>query len=143
MKNLWLVKKIFLLTSFANFPPCIHRDHVLLLFSHSVVSDSLRPHGPQHARLPHPSLSPGTCSTLGQCGEGITSLWGFTVFTANIILALKITTWILPMKKTLKGQTNVCKQPIFQNRINLLPSLPRVRPYFGALLLEFRSERQF
>ena len=28
-----------------------------LLFSGSVVSDSLRPHGLQHARLPRPSLS--------------------------------------------------------------------------------------
>ena len=31
-------------------------------FSHSVVSDSLRPHGLQHTRLPCPSLSPGVCS---------------------------------------------------------------------------------
>ena len=31
-------------------------------FSHSVVSDSLRPHGLQHARLPCPSPSPGACS---------------------------------------------------------------------------------
>ena len=31
-------------------------------FSHSVVSDSLRPHGPQHARLPCPSPSPWACS---------------------------------------------------------------------------------
>ena len=31
-------------------------------FSHSVVSDSLRPHGLQHARLPYPSLVPGACS---------------------------------------------------------------------------------
>ena len=29
----------------------------------TVVSDSLPPHGLQHARLPHPSLSPGVCST--------------------------------------------------------------------------------
>ena len=29
---------------------------------HSVVSDSLRPHGLQHARLPCPSLSPRICS---------------------------------------------------------------------------------
>ena len=35
---------------------------VLLLFSHSVVSDSLRPRGLQHARLPRPSLSPRVCS---------------------------------------------------------------------------------
>ena len=28
-----------------------------LLFSRSVMSDSLRPHGPQHARLPSPSIT--------------------------------------------------------------------------------------
>ena len=34
----------------------------LLLFSHSVVSDSLWPHGLQHTRLPCPLPSPGACS---------------------------------------------------------------------------------
>ena len=34
----------------------------LLLFSCSVVSESLRPHGLQHPRLPCPSLSPRVCS---------------------------------------------------------------------------------
>ena len=38
---------------------------VPLLSSHSVVSDSLQPHGPQHARLPCPPLSPGVCSDSG------------------------------------------------------------------------------
>ena len=33
-----------------------------LLFSHSVVSDSLQPHGLQHARLPCPPLFPRACS---------------------------------------------------------------------------------
>ena len=33
-----------------------------LLFSHSGVSDSLRPRGLQHTRLPCPSLSPRACS---------------------------------------------------------------------------------
>ena len=33
-----------------------------LLFSHSVVSDSLPPHGLQHTKLPCPSLSPRVCS---------------------------------------------------------------------------------
>ena len=33
-----------------------------MLFSHSVMSDSLWPHGLQHARLPRPSQSPGACS---------------------------------------------------------------------------------
>ena len=39
-------------------------------FSCSVVSDSLRPHGLQHARLPYPSPSPGVCSNscpLSRC----------------------------------------------------------------------------
>ena len=37
--------------------------NMLLLFSCSVMSDSLRPHGLQHARLPCPSLSLGVCSS--------------------------------------------------------------------------------
>ena len=35
---------------------------MLLLFSHSVGSDSLQPHGLQHARLPCPSPTPGAYS---------------------------------------------------------------------------------
>ena len=35
---------------------------MLWLLSHPVVSDSLRPHGLQHARLPCPSPYPGPCS---------------------------------------------------------------------------------
>ena len=35
-----------------------------LLFNPSVMSDSLWPHGLQHARLPCPSSSPGACSYL-------------------------------------------------------------------------------
>ena len=35
---------------------------MLLLLSHQVMSDSLRPLGLQHARLPGPSLSPRVCS---------------------------------------------------------------------------------
>ena len=37
--------------------------HNLMLFNRLVVSDSLLPHGLQHARLPCPSLSPGVCSS--------------------------------------------------------------------------------
>ena len=35
---------------------------LLLLFSCSAISDSLRPHGLQHARLPCPSASPRVCT---------------------------------------------------------------------------------
>ena len=37
----------------------MHKNSVQI--SHSVMSDSLQPHGLQHARLPCPSLSPGVC----------------------------------------------------------------------------------
>ena len=37
-------------------------SHAILLFSRSVVSDSLRPHGLQHTRLPCSSPSPSVCS---------------------------------------------------------------------------------
>ena len=43
-------------------PPYTYTYICYLLFSHSVVSDSLQPHGLQHTRLPCPSLSPGVCS---------------------------------------------------------------------------------
>ena len=50
---------------------------LLLLFSHSVVSNPLQPHGLQHARLPCPSLSARACSnshTLSQwCHPTISS----------------------------------------------------------------------
>ena len=46
-------------------------------FSHSVVSDSLRPHGLQHARLPCPSPTPraysNSCPSTRQCHPSISS----------------------------------------------------------------------
>ena len=38
--------------------------YIVLLFSRSVVSDSLRPHGLQKARLPCPLPPPGACSLM-------------------------------------------------------------------------------
>jgi len=37
------------------------------LFSHSVMSYSLRPHRLQHARIPSPSPTPGACSNSNSC----------------------------------------------------------------------------
>ena len=42
---------------------CQHCELAILLFSCSVASDSLPPHGLQHTRLPSPSPSPGACSS--------------------------------------------------------------------------------
>ena len=42
---------------------------VVLLFSRSAMSYSLRPHGLQHTRLLCPSLSPGICSNSGPLSQ--------------------------------------------------------------------------
>ena len=49
------------------FPHCLLCH--LLLFSHSVVTKSLWPHGWQHARLPCPSPSPRVCSNSCSLGQ--------------------------------------------------------------------------
>ena len=41
-----------------------HFSHSLVQFSHSVLSNSLQPHGPQHARPPCPSPTPRVYSNL-------------------------------------------------------------------------------
>ena len=46
---------------------------ILLLFSCSVMSDSLQPHGLQHARAPCPSPTPGACSNSCMFIESVMS----------------------------------------------------------------------
>ena len=48
--------------AFSSWSFTLVRTGLLLLFSCSVVSDSLWPHGLQHARLPRPSLTYRVCS---------------------------------------------------------------------------------
>ena len=43
---------------------CMLSDWSSIQFSHSVMSDSLWPHGMQHARLPCPSPTPRACSNM-------------------------------------------------------------------------------
>ena len=52
----------------------------LYQFSHSVMSDSLWPHGLQHARLPCPSL------TLGACSDSCpSSRWWHLIILSSVI----------------------------------------------------------
>ena len=53
---------------------------LLLLFSHSVVSDSLQPHGLQHTRLPCPSPAPGAFSKLCPL-----SWWCHTTILSSVV----------------------------------------------------------
>ena len=76
----------------------------LLLFSRSVMSDSLQPHGLQHTRLPCPSLSPGifsnSCPLSQWCHPTISSsvtpvhllpsiLPSIRVFSSELALLIK------------------------------------------------------
>ena len=57
-----------------------HSDHKHVQFSHSVVSDSLWPHGLQHARLPCPSPTPGAYSH--SCPS---SWWCHPIISSSVI----------------------------------------------------------
>ena len=54
--------------------------YVSLLFSHSVMTDSLQLHELQHSRLPCPSLFPKACSN--SC---LLSLWGHPIISFSVI----------------------------------------------------------
>ena len=62
---------------FTTEPP---RKPLFLLLSHSVVSDSLWPHGLQHARLPCPSPSPRAYSN-----SYTSSWWGHPIILSSVI----------------------------------------------------------
>ena len=65
---IWFWLSLFFCAPALSYPHCcsdlcaISRETKLCQFSRSVVSDSLRPHGLQHARLPCPSPTPGVYS---------------------------------------------------------------------------------
>ena len=58
----------------------LNRCSLLLLLSCSVMSDSLWPHGLQHARLPCPSLSPRVCSNPCPLGR-----WCHPTISSSVI----------------------------------------------------------
>ena len=57
-----------------------HRLHGSVQFSHSVMSDSLQPHGLQHSRLPFPSPTPRACSN--SCPS---SQWCHSTLSSSVI----------------------------------------------------------
>ena len=62
---------------------CNYWAHALELtvqFSHSVVSDSFRPHGLQHTRLPCPSPTPRACSN--SCSS---SRWCHSTISSSVV----------------------------------------------------------
>ena len=86
--------------------PHLHAHYNLLLwFSCSVVSNSLRPHGLQHARLPCVSLSPGVYSNsivaFSSCPQSFPAWGSFPVsqlFTPGVqTIGSLVSASVLPM----------------------------------------------
>ena len=73
-KNFFFCMLILLLLKYLSY------GSFLLLFSCSVVSDSLQPHWLQHARLPCPSPSPRACANACQL-----SWWCHPTFLSSVL----------------------------------------------------------
>ena len=74
------VLKTFGMLAYLTMWPGDSMQNVLLLFSHSVVSDCLRLHGLQHIRFPCFSLTPRVCSN--SCPL---SLWCWPTISSSIV----------------------------------------------------------
>ena len=71
----------FTTISLASLSKWIHFSIVnSVQFSRTVMSDSLRPHGLQHARLPCPSPSPGACSN-----SSLLSQWCHPTISSSVV----------------------------------------------------------
>ena len=75
----------------------------LLLFSCSVVSDSLRPHRLQHARLPCPSLSPRVCPNSCPLSQ-----WCHPTISSSVIPLLQPS--IFPSIRVLPSESALCNR---------------------------------
>ena len=71
---------------------------VSVQFSHSVMSDSLRPHGPQHASLPSPSQTPrvysNSCPLSQWCNPTISSSVDPFFFQLNLSQHQGLFKWV-------------------------------------------------
>ena len=73
---------------------------VLLLFSRSVISDPLRPHGLQHTRLPCPPLSPRVCSKSCELSQ-----WCYLTISCSpcLCFAISLYPWVISLDQVTKG----------------------------------------
>ena len=75
-----------------------------LLLSHSAMSDPLRPHGPQHSRLPCPSLIPWVCSNSSQL-----SRWCHPAISSSVSPLLLLPS-IFPSTRNFSHELALCIQ---------------------------------
>ena len=84
-------------------------------FSHSVVSDSLQPHGLQHTRPPCPSPTPGACSnscpSSWWCHPNISS----SVIPFNLSQHQGLFKWVSSLHQVVKGLEFQLQHQSFQS----------------------------
>ena len=78
--TLWCVEMLRHYVAHLESTLCCRSVMLLLLFSHSVVSNSSRPHGLQHTRLPCPWTPPRGCSN--SCPL---SLWCHPTISSSVV----------------------------------------------------------
>ena len=71
-------------------------------FSHSIMSNSLRPHGLQHTRLPCPSLTPRACSN-----PWLSSRWCHSTISSSIVPLLLLPS-IFPSIRVFSNESVLC-----------------------------------
>ena len=107
---------------------------LLLLLSFSVESDSLPPHGPKHARLPWPWLSPRNC--WNSCPL---SWWCHPTITSSVSLSLPV--FSLPQHQslfqcTICGLGQMCNYgSIIHNSCPPCSSAPTPSPWRASMFL--------
>ena len=102
-----IINSITSLLFVANIPLYSYNVSSLrLLFSHYVSSDSSRPHGLQHDRLPCPSLSPRVCSDscpLSQwCYPIVSSPAAHSLFAFNLSQHQGVFKWVSSLHQVAK-----------------------------------------
>ena len=75
-------------------------DFSLVQFSHSVVSNSLRPHELHHARLPCPSPPPG-----GWSNSRPSSRWYHATILPSVVCPLLLLPWIFPSIRVFSSES--------------------------------------
>ena len=81
---------------------CTMQNH-RLLFSCSVVSNSLQSHGLQHARLPCPSSTPGACSNSCPLSQ-----WCHPTISSILSLPLLLLPSIFPSIRVFSNESVLC-----------------------------------
>jgi len=106
-------------TDFATHCEIIVSCNLSVQFSHSVVSDSLQPHGLPHVRLPCPSPTPGafsnSCPLSRWCHSAI---WSYVVPFSPTNLFL-FTTRTFQTEDNLTSRISVCIYLVFSSRCYL------------------------